>query len=197
MGKNLLNLLDSFLTMTAPAPLSADNDPRHASTCALPSDALAAEMLGILDQHMADLKAGRAVSRAELVSRVRGAAPTPALRTISQSPASGNNRAAASTAARTSLAPTRWQPDERWSRDLPWAFQKISLAELFWNLGWLSLLSALLIIVPVYYVYLLIHRQFSLKMLLGLPIVAGLFLLAMFIEVPHRCPRSARTEAIS
>ncbi len=52
------------------SPLSSPaNDPRHVSTCALPSDAVAAEMLEILDQHMEDLKAGRAVSRAELVAR--------------------------------------------------------------------------------------------------------------------------------
>lgn len=118
------------------------------------------------------------------VSRVRSGAASPAHLASNRSLVPSGDRAAASTTSSTFLAPTRWQPDERWSRDLPWTLPKISLPELLWNLAWLMLLSALLIVVPVYFVYLVVRRQFKLKSLLGLPVVAGLFLMAMFIKIP-------------
>ncbi len=118
------------------------------------------------------------------VSRVRCGAASPAAQDLSQSAGPGGNLSADSITSNAFQALTRRQPDERWMRDLPWALHPISLAELLWNLAWLMLLSALLIVVPIYSVYLIVRRQFSLKRLLGLPVVAGLFLLAMLVKVP-------------
>ena len=85
------------------------------------------------------------------VSRVRCGAASPAAQDISQSARPDGNQSAASTTPSIFQASTRWQPDERWLRDLPWALPKISLPELLWNLTWLMLLSALLIVVPICY----------------------------------------------
>ncbi|QDV25264.1 serine/threonine protein kinase [Aureliella helgolandensis] len=78
----------------------------------------------------------------------------------------------------------RQHVDERWARDLPWVSTTITYRELFWNIAWLMSLSALLVVIPLYFLYHIVRRQFSLHLLLGLPVVASLFLMAILMKIP-------------
>ncbi len=119
------------------------------------------------------------------VSRVRCGAVSTGAHDMGEQPSMGNRIGGNSSVATPSRGwPIREHADERWARALPWVVETISLAELMWNIAWLMLLSALLIVIPVVFLYRLVRRQFSLQSLLGLPIAAGLISLGILMEVP-------------
>lgn len=73
--------------------------------------------------------------------------------------------------------------DDRWQRDLPWAEFRAPIQDAVMVVLWSLLFAAFLVVLPGAYVArLLIVRRFSLRMLLALPLVAGLFLTTWLLK---------------
>lgn len=73
--------------------------------------------------------------------------------------------------------------DQRWQRELPWAAYQAPLRDAAIVVLWSLLFAAFLVVLPGAYVArLVMFRRFSLRMLLALPLVAGMFLTAWLVK---------------
>jgi hypothetical protein len=109
------------------------------------------------------------------VSRRRQSAPPSTVVERGQLEARGVSIAAARIAANS--------PDDRWQRELPWADFRTQFRDGAIVVLWSLLFATFLVVLPGWYVArLVIVRRFSLRMLLTLPLVAGLFLTVWLIK---------------
>jgi outer membrane protein assembly factor BamB/predicted Ser/Thr protein kinase len=111
-----------------------------------------------------------------LVSRCRRAAFAEAAPEIEMDPAVAIGRQPrGDLAALPVFAPGKTDP--RWQRNLPWVPQPLVWEKSVSYFAWATFYSTLLVVIPgAYALRLAWLRQFGLRMLLALPIVAGLFL---------------------
>lgn len=77
------------------------------------------------------------------------------------------------------------QADWRWKRDLPWLPSSSSWKEIQQLVGWGLLFAVTLVVVPAAYFYRLVtRRRFSLRTLMLLSVVVGLFLASLQTTLP-------------
>ena len=89
------------------------------------------------------------------------------------------------------------RPDERWLRDLPWRLRREVWGELTSQFLWILGFALILWGLPAAWLTRVIRRRgYSLRTLLALPVVAGLFALAVTAELPSQ-PLESATERIA
>ena len=128
------------------------------------------------------------------VSRCRRALSLPALE-LAQEPARTTNVSsvispAQDRGARSGVSFVRAdrysaRNDDRWARDLPWVEHRSPIKELVTFVLWSLVFALLLVVIPTAcLVRLVMLRRFGLRMLLTMPVVAGLFVTAWLVKTP-------------